>query len=35
MTVGIPVGYSEEMLRTDYDLPGVGYLVSADLPRRC
>ncbi|MCY0920165.1 hypothetical protein ACFWBH_07825 [Streptomyces sp. NPDC059999] len=27
MTVGVPVGYGEEVLRTDYGLPGSGYLI--------
>lgn len=27
MTVGVPVGYSEAVLRSDYGLPGTGYLV--------
>ncbi|MFD5203521.1 hypothetical protein ACFWM7_25995 [Streptomyces sp. NPDC058375] len=27
MAVGIPVGYSDEVLRTDYDIPGSGYLI--------
>ncbi|MEU9570624.1 hypothetical protein AB0D62_12175 [Streptomyces massasporeus] len=27
MAAGVPVGYSEEVLRTDYDLPGIGYLI--------
>ncbi|MFF2087187.1 hypothetical protein ACFVVM_25720 [Nocardia sp. NPDC058176] len=27
MTFGVPVGYSDEVLRVDYGLPGIGYLV--------
>ncbi|MFJ4283509.1 hypothetical protein [Streptomyces massasporeus] len=27
MAAGIPVGYSEEVLRTDYDIPGTGWLI--------
>ncbi|MCX5203689.1 hypothetical protein OG897_19805 [Streptomyces sp. NBC_00237] len=27
MAIGVPVGYSDAVLRTDYDLPGSGYLV--------
>ncbi|MFJ3928179.1 hypothetical protein [Streptomyces sp. NPDC090022] len=27
MAAGVPVGYSEEVLRTDYGLPGTGYLI--------
>ncbi|MEU2800531.1 MULTISPECIES: hypothetical protein [unclassified Streptomyces] len=27
MAVGIPVGYSDEVLRTDYGIPGSGYVV--------
>ncbi|MFI5775160.1 hypothetical protein ACIA74_43435 [Streptomyces sp. NPDC051658] len=27
MTVGVPVGYSDAVLRTDYGLPGSGYFV--------
>ncbi|MGW6545607.1 hypothetical protein ACWGBH_22555 [Streptomyces massasporeus] len=27
MAAGVPVGYSEEVLRTDYDIPGTGALI--------
>lgn len=27
MAAGLPVGYSDEVLRTDYDIPGIGYLI--------
>jgi hypothetical protein len=27
MAAGLPVGYSEEVLLTDYDIPGIGYLI--------
>lgn len=27
MAAGLPVGYSDEVLRTDYDIPGAGYLI--------